>query len=66
MSNEKKVRLCATKYTGWYNNYDNCMKEELEGCEGCPYYVAEIILKLFKKYENEGFPEDETFDELIS
>lgn len=60
-----KVRICNTKYTYYYNNYDNCAREELEGCESCEYYVDKKILDLFIKFEKEGFPSDEELDELL-
>ena len=33
------------------------MKEEIEGCEGCEWYVPEKILKMFEYFEEHGFPE---------
>ena len=56
-----KIKLCETIYTNYYNNYDNCTREELDSCEGCRYYVDEMILKLFEKFEKEGFPVREVF-----
>ncbi len=50
-----KVRLCITKYSKYKNNYDNCTKEEVEGCEGCPWYVDEVILRMFEYFESYGF-----------
>lgn len=65
MNKSKMVKLCTTKYTNYHNNYDNCIREELEGCEGCRYYVNQIILKLFEKYEREGFAKDEIDEDLF-
>ena len=54
-----KVRLCTTKYSQYHNNYDNCMQEAVDGCQGCPWYVDEAILRMFKYFEKNGFEETE-------
>lgn len=59
------VRLCLTKYSYYSNNYDNCSTEEIVGCNNCDYYVPKSILKLFEKFEKEGFPTDEELNNLL-
>ena len=60
----KMIRLCTTKYSNWLNNHDDCVREQLEGCEGCKWYVSETILDMFKYFEKNGFPPDPTYDDI--
>ncbi len=47
MKKEEMVRLCTTEFSNFANDYDNCQKEQIEGCEGCRWYVhKDILLKL--------------------
>ena len=54
-----KVRLCITKYSQYHNDYDNCMQEAGDGCAGCAWYVDEVILRMFKYFEENGFEKTE-------
>jgi hypothetical protein len=51
----KMIQLCTTKYSGYANEFDNCQREAIQGCEGCEWYVSETILNMFKLFEKKGF-----------
>lgn len=52
---ENKVRLCVTKYSAYANNYDDCTKQEIEGCDDCVWYVDKTILYMFEHFERHGW-----------
>jgi hypothetical protein len=65
MKKPEMVRLCLTKYSYYSNNYDNCTTEEIVGCNNCVWYVPKNVLRLFEKFEKEGFPTDEELGILL-
>ena len=46
---EDMVTICRTEYSDYANNYDNCTKDEIEGCEGCAWYVHKKVLQKFEE-----------------
>ena len=66
MKKPEMVQLCLTKYSYYSNNYDNCITEEIVGCNNCEYYVSKRVFELFKKFEMEGFPTNEELDVLLN
>ncbi|GAH36889.1 unnamed protein product [marine sediment metagenome] len=46
---EDMVSICQTEYSNYANNYNNCTKYEIEGCEGCAWYVHKKVLQKFEE-----------------
>lgn len=56
---DKRVMLCHYKYSDYADNYNNCQKYEIEGCEGCDWFVSKAVLEKFEHFEKHGFKTDD-------
>jgi len=59
---DKRVMLCHYKYSDYADNFNNCQKYEIEGCEGCDWFVSKAVLEKFEYFEKHGFKTDEELE----